>query len=94
MLAFFATPPGEPVLLTHRPQLASWNAAGHPDQVTLGEYLDATEQQISPQLDATPGPVAIRLDVGLAADQALLVGRDVDNYLHPLIARLTPSTEA
>jgi hypothetical protein len=44
------------------------------------------------RLSATPDPLALRLDVGLPDCVPLLSYHDLDNYLFPLVPRLTVST--
>ncbi|MFI0407322.1 hypothetical protein [Actinomadura sp. 3N508] len=71
-----------------RAQLASWDAAGHPSQVRLEQFLDEAVQKCGPQLDLLPDPIALRLDVGLPKTTPLLDQHDLDNYLFPLVTRL------
>jgi hypothetical protein len=44
-------------------------------------------------LAAIPGPLALRLDVGLPATTSLLDAHDLDNYLFPLVTRLSKESE-
>jgi hypothetical protein len=74
------------------PELASWNAAGHPDQVRLAISLADAEQILAPGIEALDSPLALRLDVGLPDSTPLLDQHDLDNYLHPLTSHLRRST--
>lgn len=74
------------------PQLASWDASGTASQTRLATYLAEAEKLLRPAIDSTPDPLAVHLAVGLPADVALLRDRDLDNYLLPLVQRLSRST--
>ena len=83
---------------THRvavgvePQLASWDIAGSPGQVRLGEFLDHAQAAAAPILAAVDGLLAVELNVGLRDELPLTGGgRDLDNYLFPLAQRLGPA---
>ena len=84
---FFLRPEGEPSALGTPLRLASWNVAGHPDQVRLTAALDHAEEVLAPTLKQLTGPLALRLDVGLQVP--LLDAHDLDNYALPLAHRLT-----
>ena len=86
---FFGRPESTPIRLRMPPRLASWNAAGHPDQVRLAAALADAEELLAPQLARLRGPVALRLDVGLPSTVPLLAAHDLDNYLFPLAAHVT-----
>jgi hypothetical protein len=88
----FQRPDSEPIALAVPPRLASWNKAGDPDQVRLERFLAAAEELVVAQLQRLPDPLALRLDVGLPASVRLLEAHDLDNYLFPLITRLTKTT--
>jgi hypothetical protein len=75
----FARPGSRPLRLPGPPRLASWEKAGHPDQVLLDEYLDETDELLRPHYGMLSGPLALRLDVGLPAGVGLLDQRDLDN---------------
>ena len=85
---FFARPKGAPTQLRIPPRLASWNVAGHPDQLRLTVSLDHAEELLAPMLSQLTGPVALRLDVGLADHKHLLNAHDLDNYALPLAHRI------
>jgi hypothetical protein len=87
--AMFAMPDSQPAQLPAAPRLASWNRADDPDQVRLEAYLTAAEQLLLPRCEQLPGPLALRLDIGLPPATPLLDQRDLDNYLYPLAARLS-----
>jgi hypothetical protein len=85
----FQRPDSQPIALAVPPRLASWNKAGDPDQVRLERFLAATEDLVLPRLQRLPDPLALRLDVGLPATVRLLEAHDLDNYLFPLVTRLS-----
>jgi hypothetical protein len=74
--------------LRTQPQLASWMAAGHHDQVRLEDFLSDAEDLTQSRLEAITDPLALCLDVGLPPDTPLLHQHDLDNYLVPLVTRL------
>ncbi len=88
----FSEPVGEAVELAVQPRLESWEAAGHPAQIALGEYLDHVETALAPQLQRHMGrDLAVRLEVGLPPGARLIgAGQDLDNYLAPVMRRLGP----
>jgi hypothetical protein len=74
-----------PVALRVEPQLASWDIAGSPGQVRLGEFLDHTQAAAAPIFATVEGLLAVELNVGLRDELPLTGGgRDLDNYLFPL----------
>src|SRR5262245_10455182 len=80
--------PAGGVSLGVEPVLASWDRAGAPSQVRLARFLDHAEAVVAPMM-ASAGPLALELAVGLPAEVPLLSGgRDLDNYLYPLVTRL------
>ena len=90
---WYARPEAPPLQLRHPPRLASWDRAGQPAQVRLATYLDDVEEILAAALNATaddPSPLALRLDVGLAASVPLLAEHDLDNYLLPVARHLAP----
>jgi hypothetical protein len=90
---FYARPDGELVALRVRPRLASWEAADHPDQIKLQNYLADTEALLRPDIDSAPGPLALWLDVAIPDNVPLLDQRDLDNYLFPLATRLRKASQ-
>src|SRR5580704_7961375 len=84
--------PTHRVALRVEPQLASWDIAGSPGQVRLGEFLDHAEAKAASMLAAVDGLLAVELNVGLRDELPLMGGgRDLDNYLFPLAQRLGPA---
>jgi hypothetical protein len=78
--------------LSVEPRLASWDVAGSPGQVRLGDFLDHAEAVAVPMIAAVDGLLAVELTVGLRGELALTDGgRDLDNYLFPLARRLGPA---
>lgn len=88
----FNEPSGETFGLSTTPRLESWDARSHPAQVALQSYLDdVTALLVQPMLTSA-SDLAIALTVAL--DDALSLtrdGRDLDNYLCPVVRRLGPS---
>jgi hypothetical protein len=83
--------PARRVALSVEPRLASWDSAGSPGQVRLGEFLDHAEAAAVPMIAAIDGLLAVELTVGLRDELPLTGGgRDLDNYLFPLAQRLGP----
>ncbi|BEL10761.1 hypothetical protein Q0Z83_089520 [Actinoplanes sichuanensis] len=74
------------------PALASWDKAGSPGQVRSADFITGVHTIISEQVSTTPDPLALRLDVGLPDGLSLLTYHDLDNYLFPLVPKLTVST--
>ncbi|WP_250008798.1 hypothetical protein [Actinoplanes sp. M2I2] len=74
------------------PALASWDKAGSPGQVRSVAFIAEVHTVVAKQLVATPDPLALRLDIGLPDDMPLLAYHDLDNYLFPLVPRLTAGT--
>ena len=69
------------------PQLESWMAKDHPDSQRLRAFVDDALLRISPYIEG--GSCGLELDVRLAPSIPLTIGgRDIDNYLFPLISRL------
>jgi hypothetical protein len=78
-----------------KPQLASWERAGHPSQVKLRRFLAHVDAIAGPVLASVSGPVVAELIVGFS-DGVCLVdgGHDLDNYLFPVAQRLGPERVA
>jgi hypothetical protein len=74
-----------------KPQLASWERAGHPSQVKLGRFLAHVDAIAGPVLATVSGRVAAELIVGFSDGASLIDGRhDLGNYLIPVAQRLGP----
>jgi hypothetical protein len=78
-----------------KPQLASWDRAGHPSQVKLARFLAHVDAIAGPVLATASGRVTAELIVGFS-DAASLTdgGHDLDNYLFPVAQRLGPQRVA
>lgn len=61
-MRWFARPENDALQLRVAPRLAAWDAADHPDQVRLREYLDDTEDLLA--ASKVKGPWTLLLDVG------------------------------
>lgn len=85
-MRWFTRPENDALQLRVAPRLAAWDAADHPDQVRLREYLEDTEDLLA--ASKVHGPWTLRLDVGRPADRDLLDQADLDNYAYPLAKRL------
>jgi hypothetical protein len=82
----YQLPTDEQIQLPIPPRLASWDAKTHASQVRLTEYLDSVESVV---VNRARDSLALRLTVGLPEGSNLLEGgRDLDNYLYPLVQRL------
>jgi hypothetical protein len=81
--------PGTPsVPLAVTPMLASWDRHDHPSQRVLSAFLDSLEPLVRPALAQLASPVVLALEVGLPTGTQLTSGgRDLDNYLFPIVAR-------
>jgi hypothetical protein len=80
------------VRLAVTPTLASWDRADHPSQRALSAFLDSLDPLVAPALKQFTRPVALALDIGLPKGTPLISGgRDLDNYLYPIVARFGPS---
>jgi hypothetical protein len=78
-----------------KPQLASWDRAGHPSQVKLVHFLAHVDAITGPVLATVRGWVAVKLIVGLSDGVSLIDGgHDLDNYLFPVAQRLGPQRVA
>jgi hypothetical protein len=78
-----------------KPQLASWDRAGHPSQVKLARFLAHVDAIAGPVLARVSGRVAAELIVGFSDGVCLIDGgHDLGNYLFPVAARLGPQRVA
>ncbi|GAA3219617.1 hypothetical protein [Actinocorallia longicatena] len=88
-MPLYALPERAGPRLTVEPRLASWDSAAHPSQVRLEEFLGEAVKACGPGIARLPDPLALRLDIGLPETTPLLDQHDLDNYLFPLVTRLT-----
>ena len=87
--------PARRVALSVEPRLASWDAAGSPGQVRLGEFLDHAEAAAVPMIAAVDGLLAVELTVGVRDELPLTGGgRDLDNYPLPARAAARPIADS
>ena len=78
-----------------KPQLASWDRAGHPSQVKLARFLAHVDAIAGPVLARVSGRVAAELIVGIPDGVSLIGGgHDLDNYLFPVASRMGPERVA
>jgi hypothetical protein len=78
-----------------KPQLASWERAGHPSQVKLGRFLAQVDAIAGPVAATVSSRVAAELIVGFSEGVSLIDGgHDLDNYLFPVVQRLGPERVA
>jgi hypothetical protein len=78
-----------------KPQLASWDRAGHPSQVKLGRFLAHVDAIAGPVLATVSGRITAELIVGFSDGDSLTDGvHDLDNYLFPVAQRLGPERVA
>jgi hypothetical protein len=74
-----------------KPQLASWDRAGHPSQVKLARFLAHVDAIAGPVLATVRGRVAVELIAGFSEGVCLIDGgHDLDTYLLPVAQRLGP----
>ena len=77
------------IALPSLPVLESWNAVDHPDQRRLRAYLDEVVTLIGAAAWPPSETLALELIVGLPATIAPdRGGRDLDNYLLPIVRRI------
>jgi hypothetical protein len=82
--------PDRPLVTSATPRLASWDKAGSVGQQRLAEWLGEVDT-IAARADAGPGPLAVELMIGLPSGMPITSGgRDLDNYLLPVVHRLGP----
>jgi hypothetical protein len=78
-----------------KPQLASWDRAGHPSQVKLARFLAHVDAIAGPVLATVSGRVTVELIVGFGDGVSLIDGgHDLDNYLFPIAQRIGPQRVA
>jgi hypothetical protein len=78
-----------------KPQLASWDRAGHPSRVKLARFLAHVDAIAGPVLATAGGRVVAELIVGFSDGVSLIDGgHDLDNYLFPVVQRLGPQRVA
>lgn len=78
-----------------KPQLASWERAGHPSQVKLARFMAHVDAIAGPVLATVSGQIAAELIVGFSDGVSLTDGgHDLDNYLFPVAQRLGPERVA
>jgi hypothetical protein len=76
------------VRLDVEPVLASWDRAQGRSHVRLTRFLEHAESVAAPKMASTSS-LALELAVGLPPGAPLISGgRDLDNYLYPLVTRL------
>ncbi|GAA3284103.1 hypothetical protein Dvina_01855 [Dactylosporangium vinaceum] len=84
--------PFTPVGVDIEPELASWDKSGSPGQHRLATWLQEVDR-IAARVPPVPGPVAVALDVALPPATPLgSGGRDLDNFLLPVVQRLGART--
>lgn len=89
---FYARPEAVGDTLGVEPALASWDKAGSPGRARSAAFIAGVHTVVAEQLGATSDPLALRLDIGLPREVSLLAYHDLDNYLFPLVPKLTAST--
>ncbi|MEU1841167.1 hypothetical protein [Micromonospora chersina] len=89
---FYTRPESVGRTLSVPPALASWDTAGSPGQVRSAAFAADVLAAIAPKLRLTPDPLALRVDIGLPDIVPLLALNGLDNYLFPLVPKLTKGT--
>ncbi len=90
--SFYARPETEGCVLSVAPAVASWDAAGSRGQARSSVFIDGGCTTVAQQAVSNAGPLALRLDVGLADTAPLYASHDLDNYLFPLAPQLVRRT--
>lgn len=89
---FYARPEFVGSTLSVPPALASWDTAGSPGQVRSAAFAADALAAVAEPLRVTPDPLGLRMDIGLPDIVPLLALNDLDNYLFPLVPKLTKGT--
>lgn len=83
----YRSPESQAMDLPSQPRLASWDRADHPSQLNLARFLDDFEATVS-RTSSRMGPLTVQLNVALEPGTPLLLHRDLDNYLTPIMTRM------
>lgn len=86
---FYARPEIAGYPLRAEPALASWDRARSPGQVRSAAFVAEVHSVLAGELSLAPDPLALRLDVELPHTVELHGHHDLDNYLFPLVPKLT-----
>lgn len=89
---FFARLDGDGSPLGVEPAPASWDRAGSLGQARSTVFIEGVFRAVEGALGVIEGPRALMLDVGLPHSVDLYGLNDLDNYLFPLVPRLTRRT--
>jgi hypothetical protein len=82
----YAPPTTDKLELPIQPLLATWEKKSHPSQQAMRKYLDAVREIAKPALGTSDDYLGLELVVGLDDNIDLTSGgRDLDNFLYPLI---------
>jgi hypothetical protein len=85
----YRRPSAVPIVLTEAPRLANWDKNTTPGQQALRRYLQHVDDVAGGLVNGTSGPLSIELSVDIEPTLALLSGgRDVDNFLQPVVDAL------
>jgi hypothetical protein len=74
------------------PALASWDGTDSAGQVRSAAFIAEVGSAVAAGLCVAADPLALRLDIGLPDRVPLLGHNDLDNYLFPLVPKLTVAT--
>lgn len=88
-MRFYSRPSGRRRRLTRPPALASWDKVGSPGQLRSAAFITGVQEAATDDLAIAPDPLGLLLEVGLPSEIPLLGLNDLDNYLFPLVPRLT-----
>jgi hypothetical protein len=89
---FYARPPATGGVLSVAPAVASWDAAGSQGQARSAAFIDDVGVTVAERIVGLAHPLALRLDVGLPDTAPLYAFHDLDNYLFPLVPKLSERT--
>src|SRR5438046_1479549 len=85
----YRRPESAPIVLTLAPRLANWDKNTTPGPRALREYLKHLDEVAGEAVRGASGSLAIELSVDIAPTLDLLTGgRDVDNFLQPVVDAL------
>jgi len=92
MPVFYARPEGEGIPLDMTSALASRDTAGPPRQIRSAAFIAAVNMAIAEDLRDIPDPLALRVNIALPGTAPPFTLHHLDNYVFPLVPRLTART--
>lgn len=92
MPVFYARPEAAGRALSVAAAVGSWDKSGSAGQNRSSMFVDEVRSVITDQVATAPAPLALRLDIALPDTVPLLDHHDLDNFLFPLVPKLTAGT--